>query len=58
MAVFIIVGAIFLMLFILIPLLERSKLRMSEEQTAKVSHWVLPLVLILAVAQLLMFYFG
>lgn len=46
-----IVLAIFAALFILVPLLERSKVRMSDHSLAKFSRWILPLALILAIIQ-------
>ncbi len=44
MNVFIILGVLFLALIILIPLLEKSNMRVSEETTAKISKWVWPLM--------------
>lgn len=52
MNVLIILGVLFATLLIVVPLLERSKVRMSQESMAKLSRWILPLVLIMAVIQL------
>lgn len=54
MTVLIILGVLFLSLIIVVPLLERSKVRISDEDTAKFSRWILPLVLIIAIANLVM----
>lgn len=53
MTAILIVLAIFTALFVLVPLLERSKVRMSNESVAKFSRWILPLALILAITQLI-----
>ncbi|MCC2615305.1 hypothetical protein LJ739_03505 [Aestuariibacter halophilus] len=53
MTVVIILAVLFAALFIVIPLIERSKLRISAEDSAKISRWILPLVAILLVVQLL-----
>ncbi|GAB3038697.1 hypothetical protein [Bowmanella dokdonensis] len=52
MTVFYILGALFVALFILIPLLERSKTRFSNEQVAKLSRWIWPLMMLLLIIQL------
>ncbi|CAD5281485.1 conserved hypothetical protein [Alteromonas sp. 38] len=53
MEVLIILAVLFGALFIVIPLIERSKMRISDEDTAKWSKWIWPLMGILLVAQLL-----
>ncbi|GAA0355120.1 hypothetical protein GCM10009092_19240 [Bowmanella denitrificans] len=53
MTVLYILGGLFLALVILIPLLERSRHRFSPEQVAKMSRWIWPLMIILAVVQLI-----
>lgn len=58
MTVFYILALLFLALVIIIPLLERSKVRMSEQQMGKLSRWVWPLVMILLVTQLLYLVFA
>ena len=45
-------------LFIVIPLIERSKMRISDEDTAKWAKWIWPLMGILLVAQLLRMLFS
>jgi len=47
MNVFIILGVLFLALVILIPLLEKSNAKMSDETTAKISKWIWPLMIVL-----------
>lgn len=47
MTVFIILGVLFLALVIIIPLVEKSNVRMSDETTAKISRWIWPLMIIL-----------
>jgi hypothetical protein len=46
MSVFVILGVLFLVLVILIPLLEKSGKPMSDETTAKVSKWIFPLFIV------------
>ncbi len=46
MSVFVILGVLFLAMVILIPLLEKSGKRMSDETTAKVSRWIFPLLIV------------
>ncbi|GGD62928.1 hypothetical protein [Lacimicrobium alkaliphilum] len=58
MTVFYIIGFLFLALVIIIPLLERSKVRMSDEQMGKISRWVWPLVMILLITQMLYLVFS
>lgn len=53
MIVLIILAVLFGTLLILVPLLERSKFRMSEQQMSKLWRWVLPLILILIVLRML-----
>jgi carbon starvation protein CstA len=49
MNVFIILGVLFLALVIIIPLVEKSNVRMSDETTAKISRWIWPLLIVLIV---------
>lgn len=58
MEVLIILAVLFGALFIVIPLIERSKMRISDEDTAKWSKWIWPLMGILLVAQLLRMLFS
>ncbi|GAB2702668.1 hypothetical protein Q4574_15200 [Aliiglaciecola sp. 3_MG-2023] len=56
MTVLIILGVLFASLLIVIPLLERSNFRLSAEQMSKMSRWILPLLVIMVVIQLIMYY--
>jgi hypothetical protein len=53
MTVLIILGVLFASLFLVVPLLEKSKWRMSSEDIGKISRWIWPLMMILLVAQLI-----
>ncbi|QJR79711.1 hypothetical protein CA267_002310 [Alteromonas pelagimontana] len=57
MEVLILLGILFLALIIVIPLLERSKLRVSSETASKISRWIWPLIMIMLVLQLIMMMF-
>lgn len=52
-----ILGILFLSLIIIIPLLERFGPRPSEEQTQKISRWILPLIGLLLLIQLIAYLF-
>ena len=54
MEVLILLAVLFAALFIVIPLIERSKMRVSEEDSRKFAKWVWPLIMILLVVQLVM----
>ncbi|WP_198556525.1 hypothetical protein [Paraglaciecola sp. MB-3u-78] len=56
MTVLIILGVLFIALVIIVPLIERSKFRMSNEQMGKLGRWILPLVVIMVIIQLVMHY--
>ncbi|MFT4994413.1 MAG: hypothetical protein ACI965_001440 [Paraglaciecola sp.] len=58
MTVLIILGILFVALVIIVPLLERSKVKMSDEQMSKLGRWVLPLLAVMLIAQLFMHYGG
>lgn len=58
MTVFYILGGLFLALFIIIPLIERSNIKMSKESITKLSRWLWPLMGAILVAQLVMFAFN
>lgn len=53
MVVLSILGVLFLVLIILVPLAERFAKPMKDEEVSKISRWVLPLVALLLVVQLL-----
>lgn len=57
MTVLIILGVLFLALIIVVPMLEKSKTRFSQEEVAKLSRWIWPLVMILLVVQLIRYMF-
>lgn len=57
MTVIYILAALFITLFLVIPLIERSKTRISEQDMAKIGRWVWPLVMLLLVLQLLLMVF-
>ena len=52
MTVVIILGVLLVALLVVVPLLERSRFRMSDTQMNKIGRWVLPLVIVLALIQL------
>ena len=58
MTALIIVAILFISLLIAIPLLERSKFRLSGEQMGKLGRWVLPLMIIAIILQLIFHYTG
>jgi hypothetical protein len=53
MEVLILLAVLFGALALIIPLIERSKLRISNEDAAKWAKWIWPLMGILLIAQLL-----
>ncbi|MGK0306236.1 MAG: hypothetical protein ACI8UG_001987 [Gammaproteobacteria bacterium] len=56
MTVFIILGVLFIALVVIVPLIERSKFRMSGEQMGTLGRWILPLLVIMVIIQLIMHY--
>lgn len=57
MNVFVILGVLFLALIIIIPLVEKSGMRVSPEASAKISRFIWPLLILALVIQLIMFAF-
>ncbi len=53
MEVIILLAVLFGALLIVVPLLERSKMRISNEDAAKWARWIWPLMGILLVIQLI-----
>ena len=53
MEVLILLAVLFGALALIIPLIERSKMRISNEDAAKWAKWIWPLMGILLIAQLL-----
>ena len=56
MTVFIILAVLFIALVVIVPLIERSNFRMSNEQMGKWGRWILPLLVIMVIIQLVMHY--
>ncbi|NIB42886.1 hypothetical protein HBA55_24985 [Pseudomaricurvus alkylphenolicus] len=50
-----ILGGLFLALMIAVPLLERFGKPHAEEEVSSLSRWILPLCMLLAVVQLIMY---
>nr|WP_168710926.1 hypothetical protein [Ningiella ruwaisensis] len=57
MNLFVILGVLFVALIIIIPLVERSGLRVSNETASKLSKFIWPLIIIALIAQLIVFAF-
>ncbi|MBT3136562.1 hypothetical protein KL866_15920 [Alteromonas sp. ALT199] len=58
MEVLILLAVLFGALALIVPLIERSKMRISNEDAAKWAKWIWPLMGILLVAQLLRLLFS
>ena len=58
MEVLILLAVLFGALALIIPLIERSKLRISHQDAAKWAKWIWPLMGILLIAQLLRLLFS
>jgi hypothetical protein len=56
MTVLIILAVLFIALIVIVPLIERSNFRMSGEQMGKFGRWILPLLVIMVIIQLVMYY--
>jgi hypothetical protein len=56
MAVLIILAVLFIALIVVVPLIERSKFRMSGEQMCQFGRWILPLLVFMVIIQLVMHY--
>ncbi len=56
MVVLTILGILFLVLIILVPLMERFAKPIKDEDVRKISRWVLPLVALLLVVQLIAYW--
>jgi hypothetical protein len=57
MNLLVILSVLLIALFILIPLLERSTFKVNKEVTAKISRWIIPALILIAVVQLLFMLF-
>lgn len=53
MTVLIILGVLFIALFVTIPLIEKSNMRVSDESAAKISRWIWPLMAVALIAAML-----
>lgn len=58
MALLKILGILLLALLVVVPLLARFGKRNSDAEVSRMSRWILPLVMLLAVLQLLLFWMG
>ncbi len=58
MEVLILLAVLFGALALIVPLIERSKMRISNEDAAKWAKWIWPLMGILLIAQLLRLVFS
>ena len=58
MDVLILLAVLFGALALIVPLIERSKMRISNEDAAKWAKWIWPLMGILLIAQLLRLLFS
>ena len=58
MEVLILLAVLFGALALIVPLIERSKMRISNEDAAKWAKWIWPLIGILLIAQLLRLMFS
>ena len=56
MTVLFILAVLFIALVVIVPLIERSNFRMSNEQMGKYSRWILPLLIVMGIIRLLMYY--
>lgn len=56
MTVLIILAVLVIALVVIVPLIERSNFRMSNEQMSKLGRWILPLLVIMLIIQLVMHY--
>ncbi len=57
MTIIYILAILFVSLFVLVKVLENSKMQISDESTSKLSRWFMPLVGVLLVVQLIMMAF-
>jgi hypothetical protein len=55
MTIIYILMILFLTLFVVTKVIENSKMRISDEDTSKISRWILPLVGLALIVQLIMF---
>lgn len=58
MALLKILGLLLLALLVVVPLLARYGKQSSDQEVSRLSRWILPLVMLLAVLQLAMYWLG
>jgi hypothetical protein len=58
MTVLIIIAVLMIALVVIVPLIERSNFRMSDQQLGKWGRWILPLLVVMLIIQLVMHYAG
>lgn len=56
MTLLIILGVLFLALFLIIPMLEKSSVRISDEDTRKISRWIYPLMMLTIILSMIMYF--
>ncbi|GBL03378.1 hypothetical protein [Glaciecola sp. KUL10] len=57
MTAIMILAVLFIALIVIVPLIEKSNMRVSPETQAKMGKWIWPLLVILLVSQLIMMMF-
>lgn len=57
MDLLIILAVLIIALMLLIPLLERSSFTIDPKTSAKISRWIIPVLIFIAVVQLIMMLF-
>ena len=55
MAVLGILAVLFIALIVIVPMIEKSSVRISQETQAKFARWILPLVVVALVIQLFIY---
>ncbi|MDT0581869.1 hypothetical protein [Brumicola blandensis] len=50
-----ILAVLFISLIIIVPMLEKSEVRISPETQSKIAKWIIPLLLVMVVVQLFLF---
>ncbi|MEQ3659769.1 MAG: hypothetical protein ABNH21_12530 [Glaciecola sp.] len=50
-----ILAVLFISLIIIVPMLEKSEVRISPETQSKIAKWIIPLLVVMVVVQLFLF---
>lgn len=58
MEVLVILGILFIALIVIIPLIEKSNMRVSDETSSKISRFIWPLIMVMLIVQLFMLAFA